>query len=95
MGRLLQQIAHQDNLKAAFAKVKANRGAPGIDLKTIAAFEANLDAELVRLHRRLLSQERYQAPPVRRVEIAKLDGGSRSLGIPTVVTGWCSKPRCR
>ena len=84
MGRLLQQIAQDDNLRTAFARVKANRGAPGIDRKSIAAFEANLDAELAGLRRRLLSQERYQPPPVRRVEIAKLDGGSRPLGIPTV-----------
>ena len=84
MGRLLQQVAQQDNLKTAFAKVKANRGAPGIDRKSVAAFGAHLDQELASLARRLLSQERYQPPPVRRVEIAKLDGGSRPLGIPTV-----------
>jgi hypothetical protein len=56
MGRLLQQIAQDDNLQTAFAKVKANRGAPGVDRKSIAAFEANLDAELAGLRRRLLSQ---------------------------------------
>jgi RNA-directed DNA polymerase len=84
MGRLLEQIAQYDNLKTAFAKVKANRGAPGIDRKSLAALEANLESELASLRRRLLSQERYQPPPVRRVEIAKPDGGSRPLGIPTV-----------
>jgi RNA-directed DNA polymerase len=84
MGELLQQIAHRDNLRTAFTKVKTNRGAPGVDRKSVAAFEANLESELASLARRLLSQERYQPPPVRRVEIAKPDGGSRPLGIPTV-----------
>lgn len=84
MGRLLQQIAQEDNLRAAFVRVKANRGAPGVDRKSVAAFERNLDVELASLRRKLLSQERYQPPSGRRVEIAKPDGGSRPLGIPTV-----------
>jgi RNA-directed DNA polymerase len=83
MGRLLEQIAQYDNLKTAFAKVKANRGAPGINRKSLAALEANLESELASLRRRLLSQERYQPPPVRRVEIAKPDGG---------LDRWASQP---
>lgn len=84
MGQLLEQIAAATNLARAFERVKANRGAAGIDRKTIAAFEGNLVDELAVLRRRLLSQQRYQPPPVRRVEIAKASGGSRPLGIPTV-----------
>lgn len=81
MGQLLEQIAMTDNLNSAFFKVKANRGAAGVDRISIAAFEKDLDRELAALRRRLLSKERYQPPPVRRVEIEKPSGGSRSLGI--------------
>ncbi len=84
MGTLLDQIAAPRNLGVAFAKVRANQGAAGVDRRSIAAFEKDLERELASLRRRLLSQERYQPPPVRRVDIAKPDGGSRPLGIPTV-----------
>jgi RNA-directed DNA polymerase len=55
-----------------------------VDRRSIAAFAQDLERELASLRRRLMSQERYQPPPVRRVDIAKPDGGSRPLGIPTV-----------
>lgn len=84
MGELFDRIVSTDNLAQAFVKVKRNKGAAGIDRKTIAAFEGNLDRELASLRNRLCSQERYQPPPVRRVELAKPGGGSRPLGIPTV-----------
>jgi RNA-directed DNA polymerase len=84
MGQLLEQIASPANLARAFERVKVNQGAAGIDRKTIAAFESNLEQELGSLRRRLVSQQRYQPPPVRRVEIDKPSGGSRPLGIPTV-----------
>lgn len=84
MGELFDKIASTSNLKLAFSKVRANKGAAGIDRKSIAAFEDDLDRELASLRKRLLSQERYQPPPVRRVDIAKPSGGSRPLGIPTV-----------
>lgn len=84
MGQLLEQIATTANLERAFRKVKANRGAAGVDRISVAAFEGDLDRELAALRRRLLSQERYQPPPVRRVDIDKPGGGSRPLGIPTV-----------
>lgn len=84
MGELFDQIASIQNLTRAFSRVRSNKGAAGIDRKSIAAFEGDLDRELASLRKRLLSQERYQPPPVRRVDIAKPDGGSRPLGIPTV-----------
>lgn len=84
MGRLLEQIAEPPNLRRAFFKVRANKGAAGVDRISVAAFENNLERELASLNRRLLSQERYQPRPVRRVDIGKPDGGSRPLGIPTV-----------
>jgi hypothetical protein len=43
MGELLDQIASTSNLKLAWSKVRANKGAAGIDRKSIAAFEGDLD----------------------------------------------------
>ena len=67
----------------AFKKVKANQGAAGVDGQTIADFEADLSNNLYELWNRLSSGS-YFPPPVRRVNIPKVDGGSRPLGIPTV-----------
>ena len=83
-GKLLDRIVEPHNLRRAFNKVRTNHGAAGVDRISLAAFEQNLERELASLRRRLLSQERYQPPPVRRVDIEKSDGGSRPLGIPTV-----------
>ena len=64
-------------------RVKANKGAPGIDGVTIEDFPAH-----ARVHwpaqRAQIEHGRYRPQPVRRVEIPKPDGGKRLLGIPTV-----------
>ncbi len=67
----------------AYKKVKANRGAAGVDRQTIEEFELKLAANLYKLWNRLASGS-YQAPPVKRVEIPKAGGGVRALGIPTL-----------
>jgi len=67
----------------AFKKVKANRGAAGVDGQSIAEFEAGLADNLYKLWNRLSSGS-YFPPPVRRVDIPKASGGTRPLGIPTV-----------
>ena len=67
----------------AFKKVKANRGAAGVDGQTIADFEADLTNNLYKLWNRMSSGS-YFPPPVRRVDTPKEDGGMRPLGIPTV-----------
>src|SRR5256885_5088044 len=67
----------------AFKKVKANRGAAGVDGQSIADFEADLSNNLYKLWNRMSSGS-YFPPPVRRVEIPKAEGGTRALGIPTV-----------
>lgn len=84
MGQLLEAIANPANLARAWAKVRANAGAAGIDGQSIAAFDADAGHQLASLRRRLLSAERYVPPPVRRVDIPKPDGRLRPLGIPTV-----------
>ena len=67
----------------AFKRVKANRGAAGVDRQSIADFEADLTNNLYKLWNRLSSGS-YFPSPVRRVDIPKADGGTRPLGIPTV-----------
>lgn len=67
----------------AYKRVKANRGAAGVDDQSIEAFEADLENNLYKLWNRLSSGS-YFPPPVKRVEIGKRDGGKRPLGIPTV-----------
>ncbi len=84
MGQLLEAIADPANLARAWARVRANAGAAGIDGQTISAFDADAEHQLGALRRRLLSAERYVPPPVRRVDIPKPDGRTRPLGIPTV-----------
>jgi RNA-directed DNA polymerase len=67
----------------AYQRVKANRGAAGIDNESIAMFEANLKGNLYRIWNRMSSGS-YFPPAVRQVEIAKKNGGTRILGVPTV-----------
>jgi hypothetical protein len=64
----------------AFKKVKANQGAAGVDGQTIADFEADLSNNLYELWNRLSSGS-YFPPPVRRVDIPKVDGGTRLLTV--------------
>ena len=68
----------------AWEKVKANKGAPGVDGQSIAEFEKDLQGNLYKIWNRMSSGS-YFPPPVRAVEIAKAHGaGTRMLGVPTV-----------
>jgi RNA-directed DNA polymerase len=67
----------------AYKRVKANRGAAGVDDQSIEEFEADLKNNLYKLWNRMSSGS-YFPPPVKRVQIDKRDGGKRPLGIPTV-----------
>ena len=67
----------------AYQRVKANKGAAGVDAQSIADFEGALKDNLYKLWNRM-SSGNYFPPPVRTVKIPKADGGSRRLGIPTV-----------
>jgi len=71
------------NLRSAFERVAAKRGAPGIDRQTIDQFGKHLNRNLHRLADDVLSS-RYHPSPVRRVYVPKASGGLRPLGIPTV-----------
>jgi RNA-directed DNA polymerase len=67
----------------AYRRVKANKGAAGVDEQSLTEFERDLEGNLYKLWNRLSSGS-YFPPPVRAVEIPKRDGGSRVLGVPTV-----------
>jgi RNA-directed DNA polymerase len=68
----------------AYRRVKANRGAAGVDEQSIAAFEADLKGNLYKLWNRMSSGS-YVPPPVRAVELPKRGrAGVRILGVPTV-----------
>jgi len=80
---LLNRILDRDNLNAAWKRVRANKGAAGIDGITIDDFIQHFTAEGDALVESI-RQGHYQPAPVRRVYIRKSDGGERGLGIPTV-----------
>jgi RNA-directed DNA polymerase len=67
----------------AYLRVKANKGAAGIDDQSIADFERELKNNLYKIWNRMSSGS-YFPPPVRTVSIPKSGGGLRKLGIPTV-----------
>ena len=71
-------------LSRAWARVRANAGAPGVDGITVERFERNLDERLSRLQQALRDGS-FQPQSIRRVEIPKTDGSKRPLGIPSVV----------
>ena len=81
---LLEKVLDRDNLNRAYKRVKANKGASGIDGMTV-------DEALpwLKEHRDELLESirngKYKPSPVRRVEIPKDNGGARKLGIPTVI----------
>ena len=67
----------------AYQRVKANKGAAGVDRVYLSAFEQNLKGNLYTIWNRM-SAGCYMPPPVKQVDIPKKDGGVRSLGVPTV-----------
>ena len=82
--KLLEAILYKDNLNRAYKRVKANKGAAGIDGMTIEEALPYLKEHQQELINRIL-KGKYTPSPVRRVEIPKPNGGMRKLGIPTVI----------
>jgi RNA-directed DNA polymerase len=81
---LMERICERDNLNRAYKRVKANKGAPGVDGMAVEELYGWLEAHKGELIAALLDGS-YQPQTVLGVEIPKPGGGKRQLGIPTVV----------
>ncbi len=81
---LMKQVVGRENLKGALRRVLANKGAAGCDGVTVEELTPYLKEHWPRLRRELL-ESRYVPQPVRAVDIPKPGGGTRRLGIPTVL----------
>lgn len=81
---LMEKIVSRGNMMAAYSRVKRNKGAPGVDGMPVTALKGYLQEEWLRIREELLAGK-YCPQPVRKVEIPKPGGGTRMLGIPTVL----------
>lgn len=81
---LLEQVLDRENLLRALKRVKANRGAPGIDGVTVKQLPEILKEAWLAIREALLAGT-YRPSAVRRVDIPKPGGGVRLLGIPTAL----------
>jgi hypothetical protein len=82
--RLMEAVCERENLKQALKRVKANKGAPGVDGMMVQALSAYLREHWPAMRASLLNGT-YRPQPVRRGEIPKPDGGVRKLGIPSAL----------
>lgn len=82
--QLMEKIVSRGNMMAAYTRVMRNKGAPGVDDMPVTALKGYLQEEWPRIREELLAG-RYRPQPVRKVEIPKPGGGTRMLGIPTVL----------
>ena len=83
-GDLLGQALARENMVRACKRVKANKGSAGVDGRTVLCTGEHLETEWPDIRARLLDGS-YRPEPVRRVGIPKPGGGTRELGIPSVV----------
>ena len=81
---LLEQVLSRENVQRAWKRVEANKGAPGTDNMSVEDFPEFARQNWGSIRESLLAGT-YQPLPVKRVEIPKPTGGTRPLGIPTVV----------
>jgi RNA-directed DNA polymerase len=83
--RLMEEVCERENLEEALQRVKANKGSAGVDGMTVGQLTDYLKQHWPAIREQLLNGT-YEPKPVRRVEIPKPDGGgTRKLGIPSVL----------
>jgi RNA-directed DNA polymerase len=81
---LYDKVYRDDVLAHSYALARANGGAPGVDGVTFEDIEMSGREALLQELKEELKTKRYRPGPVRRVEIPKLSGGTRPLGIPNI-----------
>jgi len=82
--QLMEEVCERENCKQALARVKSNKGSPGMDGMTVEELPGYLKEYWPAIREQMLSGT-YRPKPVKRVEIPKPEGGVRKLGIPTVL----------
>jgi hypothetical protein len=90
---LFNRICRGDVLAEAWERVKANKGAAGIDGETLSMIEQGGVEPFLRERQQRLRTRRYWPQAVRRQYIPKPDGTQRPLGIPTCAIEWCRRRR--
>ncbi len=83
-GILYDKICMWEVLWTAWIRVQRNKGAPGVDGRTIKAIKIEGEAEFIRGIQKELVDKKYKPQPIRRVFIRKSSGKLRPLGIPVV-----------
>jgi len=82
--QMMEKVVKGENMQKALLRVEKNKGSAGIDNMTVGELRSYLKEQWPRIKEELLN-DKYKPQPVLRVEIPKLNGGVRQLGIPTVV----------
>ena len=80
----MEQVVERANALAALKRVKQNKGSPGVDGMTVTELPPYLVTRWEEIREQLIAGT-YQPQPVKCVEIPKPGGGTRQLGIPTVL----------
>lgn len=82
--KLIEQMVETDNMRRALKRVRRNKGAPGMDAMTVEQLPDYLKRHWPAIKERLVNGT-YKPKPVKQVEIPKPNGGTRKLGVPTVL----------
>jgi RNA-directed DNA polymerase len=82
--QLIEELIERDNMNRAWKRVRRNRGAPGVDGRDMDQSASHLKEHWDEIEAHLLAGT-YRPKPVKRVEIPKPGGGTRLLGVPTIL----------
>ncbi|MDI9583547.1 MAG: group II intron reverse transcriptase/maturase, partial [Acidobacteriota bacterium] len=80
----MEAVVAADNMRQALKRVRANKGSPGVDGMSVDELKGYLTDAWPQIRKALL-EGTYRPQPVKRVDIPKPDGGTRQLGVPTVL----------
>lgn len=83
-GILYDKVCRWEVLWTSWIRVQRNKGAPGVDGRTILTIKKDGETKFIREIQKELTEKRYKPQPIRRVFIEKANGKLRPLGIPTV-----------